>query len=89
MISKSNELELENAIKKMAINNKVTLSLNEASIYSGFSESRLRLFNKHGFLFFSQPTGKKLFISKIKFDNFLQQNTPSSLDIDNLSILAS
>lgn len=77
MISKLNELELENAIKLCAINSKATLSLNEASIYSGFSECHLRLLNKNGSLFFSQPTGKKLFISKIELDNFLQQNTSS------------
>ena len=84
MISTLDELGLANAIKKMAINNKVTLSLEEASIYSGFSQSRLRLLNSNGTLIFPQPTGKKLFISKIVFDNFLQQNTPSSLSNDYL-----
>lgn len=87
MTSKLNEIE--KSILILAINSKDTLNIKEASIYSGYSVSHLRLLNKRGTLHFSQPSGKYLFIGKKELDNFLQNFATSSLKIEQLVKIAS
>lgn len=61
-------------IEKLALGNKRVLTFEEASRYTGFSESYLYKLTSARKIPFSKPNGKVLYFDRDKLDNWLLQN---------------
>lgn len=87
VVYKKKELnELVKSIDRMTLNTKGVLTLEEAAIYSGYSQSHLRKLNKEGIVRFSSPSFKKMFIDRKQLENDL---TKYSIRLDSISSLVS
>lgn len=65
-------------IERLLVSNKTVLTFEQACDYTGISRSYLYKLTSSGDVPFSKPTGKIIFFSKEKLDNWLLQNSKKS-----------
>lgn len=65
-------------IERLLVSNKTVLTFEQACVYTGISRSYLYKLTSSGDVPFSKPTGKIIFFSKEKLDNWLLQNSKKS-----------
>lgn len=65
-------------IERLLVSNKTVLTFEQACNYTGISRSYLYKLTSSGDVPFSKPTGKIIFFSKEKLDNWLLQNSKKS-----------
>ena len=67
-----------NRLEKLLVANKKVLTLDEACEYSGISRAYMYNLTSKNKIPFSKPSGKIIFFSKEKLDNWLLQNGKKS-----------
>jgi len=73
-------LEQLDRIERLVRTHKNVLNFEEASDYTGISQSYLYKLTAKGEIPFSKPRGKMIFFSKVKLDDWLLSNQRKSID---------
>lgn len=84
-MSESNKLEnrlesIEQLLRSQALNNKVTLNLDEVVLYTGFSKLYLYKLTSQNAIPYYSPRGKKIFFKKEEIDKWLLNNRQATRD---------